>query len=479
MGWQSVEHIVVLMQENLSFDRVFGWMRPDVDGVDGVPPGVAIPVDDPLFPPGTTLSPAGDAALVPPGAPHMPWDMAEQLFGRGAVHTMLNVARRARGLDDAGRRALVRSVLAFHRRDDLPVYRDLAAQYAVADRWFAPIASATWPNRYFMHMATSPVGGLPLPELGGDQVTIFDRLNDAGLSWRIYVDGPATILTSQSVLRAARAARRAARRAGVGREDASPVRDFDRVLCDVSQTAALSPALAERVPASEQEALPTYTFIEPRHWPARGRPANNDHHHTHMLDGQRLVGTIYNALRADPARWAKTLFVVTYDEHGGYWDHVRPPAAPHPKTGARGTAPREGALDWYGGRVPALLMSPWIRRGGYHAVCDHTSVLAFLERRFGLAPLTERDRQADDLTGAFGEQLRDTVARVALPEAPVLAATGDRERDFTGMALDLYEVLAEQQGADAGAEVASLDAATLAARGEARARAACTLAGVG
>lgn len=469
-GWENIDHVVVLVQENLSFDRVFGWMRPGPRGGEGVPDGLAYPIDDPLFPPGTVLRPEPGAALVPPGAPHLPWDMAEQMHGRGYLHVMLRRAKSRRGLDEEGKRELVREVLRYHRRDDLPVYRDLAESFAVADRWFAPMASSTLSNRYFLHLGTSPTGPAHLPELDGELPTLYDRLTEAGLGWRVYVNGLATIITSRSVLRAGRRARRRLLRAGLPSEEAEIFRSFDRFTCDVSRSAALPPVLQGRV--GGQAPLPTYTFIEPRHWPAEGLPADNDHHHTHLHRGQRLVATIYNALRADPERWLRTLFVVTYDEHGGYWDHVDPPPAPHPRTGERGTEFRLGAMDWYGGRVPTLLISPWIRRGPYSVVTDHTSVLAFMERRFGLAPLTQRDARADDLTAAFTDTPELGPERLDLPpEPPVAPFTGDHDQDFTAMAIDLYRDAARQAGVDPEPELAKLPPKELAAMGEARARA--------
>ncbi len=472
-SWQNIDHVVVLMQENLSFDRVFGWTREL--GADGVPEGVDFAIDHPLFATGATLRPEPGASLIPPGAAHMPWDMAKQLHGgpngAGFIETMLHRAEKEKKITDDQRRELVREGLRYHRRDDLPVYRDLVANFTLADRWFAPIASATWPNRYFLHMGTSPTGAEPFPELNGGWPSIFSRLTEAGPAWRIYVDGPATLITSRSVVHAATQARRKARAAGASRDDADPIRAFDRFLCDVSRTdgSAWPPGLPGHDLAGVDR-LPAYTFIEPRHWPSKDLHPNNDHHHTHLHDGQRLVANIYNALRADPIRWARTLFVVTYDEHGGYWDHVEPPAAPHPGTGKRGIGRGGTALDWYGGRVPALLISPLLRQGVYSHVCDHTSVLAFLERRFQLEPLTLRDGTADDLTAAFGDELRETPARLAPPPLPAaVPVTGDLDKDLTSLGLSLYRLHAEQAGVDGDAELRELDLETIQQRGEARA----------
>ena len=453
MSWQSIDHVVVLMLENQSFDRILGWMNRAEHDVDGVPTGSACPVG--TVPGCAVVEAAGGASLVPPGAPHRASHMHQQFHGHGP-RTNLGFARMASkaawkraGLSRTRRDELVREVMRHHDRDDLPVTRDLALHFAVADRWFCSIASSTWPNRYFLHYGTSPTGPAHFPQLGRRVPTIFKRLTDAGLSWRIYVDGPANVQVCDAIRHERRRARRRAMRAGVPRDEADPMRGFDRFLCDFQPTPDL--------PGCEPVALPTYSFIEPRHWRAKGREANNDHSGTHMHRGQQLIAKVYNRLRSHEA-WERTLLIVTYDEHGGYYDHVPPPAAPHPRTGVLGAEPSEGSMAHYGGRVPTLLISPRIRPGAYHATCDHTSVLAFLERRFGLEPLTERDKQADDLTAAFQQEPMPTPQRMVPPQDPgAVAWAEDWRSDHTDLELELHRALAGRAGGDAEAELERLE----------------------
>lgn len=475
MGWRNIDHVVVLMQENNSFDRVFGWMSPDAHDVDGVPPGACNPVGWPLFTDGETVAAGPGAHMISPGAPHQYPDMWQQLHpagGRpndGFAKVQARYASR-RHFTDAERVELVREVMRHHDRDALPVTRDLALGFAVADRWFASISSNTWPNRYFLHMGTSPSGAVPLPQLGR-RPTIFSRLTDKGLAWRIYVDGPSCLFTTSAVLRDIRRVARSNRTAGLRDDDASPLRPWARFGCDVSRAAPLSGRPGDAAFFSAmgvdlaRAPLPAYTFIEPRHVGGR-RPPNNDHSGRHKHWGQRLLADVYNTLRADEAVWSRTLLVVLYDEHGGYYDHVPPPPAPHPRTGRPGRRPRPGAMDYYGARVPALLISPWIRRGGYHAICDHTSVLAFLERRFGLAPLSRRDALADDLTAAFTDVWDPGPKRIEPPPAPAQTTA-----EITALEDDLYRHLATLSGADGDREIASLPAEERLERAERRAEA--------
>lgn len=467
MGWRNIDHVVVLMMENQSFDRILGWMTREEHDVDGADRNRSCPVDDPDFPGGPDVRVSGGASLIPPGAPHLPGHMFDQLHGdgpstnRGFARQAYRTARKRGGRTPALKAEIVREVMRYHDPDALPVTRDLALNFAVADRWFCPIATSTWPNRYFLHYGTSPTGPLHIPQIDPRRPNIFQRLNDAGLPWRIYVDGPANVYACGAIRREARRARKRARKQGLSRYDAAHIRSFDRFLCDFSPTPDL-PGCGRPQP------LPTYTFIEPRHW---GKLKNNDHSGTHMHRGQRLIATIYNQLRADPKVWERTLFIVTYDEHGGYHDHVGPPPAPHPDTGELGTVPKPGSMAHYGGRVPAILISPWIRPGGYHAVCDHTSILAFLERRFGLPPLTQRDARADDLTDAFQDEVCAAPARLDLPADPGAVADIWGGDDQTELELDLYRAMAETFGADADAEIAGLDPDAVLAVAEARAQA--------
>jgi phospholipase C len=152
-------------------------------------------------------------------------------------------------------------------------------------------------------------------------------------------------------------------------------------------------------------ALPSYSFIEPRYFTLPFSKLPNDQHPSHDVSlGDRLISKCYDALRRGP-KWEKTLFIITYDEHGGMYDHVPPPAAVSPD----GFQPDHFAFDRYGVRVPAIIVSPWIPPGsvirppvGSAYPFDHTSILATLRKLFALGqPLTARDAAAPDLLHAL------------------------------------------------------------------------------
>jgi phospholipase C len=148
------------------------------------------------------------------------------------------------------------------------------------------------------------------------------------------------------------------------------------------------------------DALPSYAFLEPPYMDAPGNPAADQHPPHHLLDGERLIAQVYDTLRGTEAVWRKSLLVLLYDEHGGFFDHVPPPAAiPPDQTSA--TSERF-KFDRLGVRVPALLISPWARKGWVdHRVYDHTSLLATVKTVFGLPEfLTRRDAQANILSDA-------------------------------------------------------------------------------
>ncbi len=164
--------------------------------------------------------------------------------------------------------------------------------------------------------------------------------------------------------------------------------------------------------------LPAFSYIDPR-WtfhdegPASGNEGNDDHPHADIRAGEYFLSQIYNAVTTGPA-WPRTLMIVTFDEWGGFYDHVSPPAAGDVKPEYRQR----------GFRIPAVLISPFARRGHVaHGVYDHTSVLKLLEWRFGLEPLSQRDAEARNLAEALDFSKRRLAApKIAAPRLLVGAA---------------------------------------------------------
>jgi len=373
----KIQHVVVLMLENRSFDSVLGSLYPagpEFDGLTGKetnPHYGAVDV-------GVWNNPGLDALAmsIPNPDPGELWnDINMQLYGLGrtpnADAPQMNgfVDNYVRQNDAPQTDYDPRAVMHHYTPNQLPAICTLAKSFAVCDRWFASAPCQTWPNRFFMHCGTA--GGYennsPIhpPYL---MRTIFNRMSEHNQPWRIYYHDFPQSLTLSDLW---------------GHLD--QFKPFDDFIKD-----------------AENGNLPAYAFIEPRYFPEADLP--NDQHPPHHVGlGDALIAQVYNAVRSAPT-WGKTLLVITYDEHGGLYDHVSPPAAVPPDD----THTRPFGFDRYGVRVPAVLVSPYIKAGTILRPLassgiptypfDHTSVIATLRKCFGMGgPLTRRDAVAPDL----------------------------------------------------------------------------------
>ncbi|MCB9665655.1 MAG: alkaline phosphatase family protein [Alphaproteobacteria bacterium] len=337
----AIDTYVVLMMENRTFDHYFGALALEEgrDDVDGLTTSMTNPDADgaPVAP--FRLHESGCLEDPPHG-----WTSSRRQFNDGACDGF--VKEHGKGTASYSREAM-----GYHNREDLPVYYALADAYALCDRWFASVMGPTWPNRIYAYTATSE--GMTTNDFGRvpfTHDTIFDRLTEAGVEWKVYFHN----LPFASLLQ----------RVG-GLVDNPRLRPIEEFFED---------AAAGR--------LPTVCFVEPSF------TTNDDHPpHPPML-GQALVGTVYQAL-ADSPHWDRCLFVVDYDEHGGFFDHVAPP-----KTEDDHAA---DGFDQLGFRIPALVVGPYARQATIHTQFDHTSVLAHLGDVFGFEPLTKRDAAANTL----------------------------------------------------------------------------------
>lgn len=435
------------MLENRSLDHMLGWSglrgvdartgEPTaLEGLTGaeandVPSGRTIPV-----------KPGADFVLpIDPG--HDFDDVLEQLCGRGATFpggegsyppiTNSGYASRLANLITLKRLDVDPAVvMRGFRPGQLPVLQTLASEFAVCDRWFSSMPGPTWPNRFFVHAATS--GGLDdsptaarsaTAMLRGYQFehgTLFDRLDAAGLDWSV-VEGdalPQSLGMSGMVERAV-----------AGRF--ITMEQLARKLTD--------PAFAD-----------AYVFIEPHygHVLVDGRNfkcGNSQHPLDDVTRGERLIKNVYEMVRTSP-HWERSLLVLLYDEHGGFYDHVVPPACVAPGDAFLGDTNRHGfAFDRLGPRVPAIVISPYTPRGLIdHTTRDHASILATVEGLCGLTPLTERDAQAARLQDLFGLPAPRADTPVSLPE-PAVSGVPDCEDSVTHrLAGELEQAPAELSG---------------------------------
>jgi phospholipase C len=362
------------MMENRSFDHILGSL-PHVDGVDlqspftNVNPVTNLPVPQA---PGAAdkLSPDPEHATpdvlrqINVAGPHPtgPRDMSGFLADYAAKHP--NAAK------------VWPQVMAYYTEGQLPATFALAKAFCVCDRWFSSVPGPTWTNRFFMHSGTSQ-GWVEMPRLSPpevnlhkyDQDTIFDRLYERGIAWRIYVgDIAQSLLLSHQ------------------REpdNLKRYRRWQNFATDVQTT--------------DPRDFPAYVFIEPRYMPFG---QNDQHPPADIRKGDELIASVYNAIRQNAGLWDKTLLIVTYDEHGGFCDHRSPPDATPPDSKA------QDGFDFtmYGVRVPAILISKWVQPGSVfrpsQGFLDHTSILRFLIELHGLGSLGNRTASAASLMDAI------------------------------------------------------------------------------
>jgi phospholipase C len=385
MATDPIRHVVVLMLENHSFDQMLGAFRsvlPSLEGVDPVNPGINRDSDGTPYPQAVT-----EETSVSPDPMHELENVLFQLDQNNA-NFVLDYEQSYPDTDQPKRQ----QIMSYFQPGSLAALHELARHFTICDHWYSSVPGPTWANRFFVHSGTC-LGRVKMPESAGDsllhpglyfgynQDTIYDRLNEQGISWRIYHgDIPQSLVLSHQ--RAPKNARRYAFMNAFFRDASGPEGDF-----------------------------PAYSFIEPSYY----SPGQNDDHPPHStLPAQELLGNVYNALRQNDDLWNSALLVVLYDEHGGFYDHVSPPAAVPPD---EHVLPNFG-FDRFGVRVPALLISPWVDQAILNVDFDHTSLLKYLIKKWSLGPLTDRVAQAANFDTAIrttGEPRTDTPESVPLP----------------------------------------------------------------
>jgi phospholipase C len=337
----GIEHIVVLMQENRSFDHLLGYLSlvGGRDDVDGLRAGMSNEHEGRSYPvfrlSSTSLRREQDPC-------HSGACVDEQLAGGNAGFASNYVRTRE---DPADAEDVI--VMGYHDAEQLPVYDFLARRYCVCDHWFCSVRGATFPNRLYA-VAGRAAGSRDNARPPTYDLPSFVRhLDDAGATWRWYTPEPFPTLWAidRSYLE----------------------RTFDNV------RPFSSPFTGEDFFSTARSGrLPNVAWIDPNFVDFGGPVGSNDDHPpSDVRAGQELVLRIVNALFRSPA-WDRTLLVVTYDEHGGFFDHVEPGEAPDD----------DPAFRVYGPRVPALVVSPRLGTRVSHDVFDHTSIVKTILARF-------------------------------------------------------------------------------------------------
>ncbi|MFY9927892.1 MAG: alkaline phosphatase family protein [Streptosporangiaceae bacterium] len=442
----QIEHIVVLMMENHSYDNYLGMLS---GRGEGLPPG---PDGEPA-----AANSGEDGEVVPAfhlpstvqhkGVPSQSWAASRQQWGEGkcdgfvtSAQTVQAQARAGTGEEADTAPQAARAAMGYWTQDDLPFYYGLAQTFPLADHWFSSCLGPTFPNRRFLIAGTangliddSPYDLMDYPRAG----TVFDLLTEHGISWVNY--HPAA--SEQSSWRHfARHQYKMSRRRLLSVGRFLPAARNARK--DITFTADIFPLgigrYMEHVRGMDQffadadhGTLPSFSIVDPDF------DAYSEENPQDIRKGESFAAEVINRVLHGPG-WPRTLLIWLYDEHGGYYDHVPPPAAIPPDDiegraviGSRGrletflrpilpglvkTKENEDAgphrYDQYGFRVPAVIVSPYARPGYVCSrVLDHTSVLRLVEEKWNLPPLTARDAAAStpldalDLDGqpAFAE----------------------------------------------------------------------------
>uniref|UniRef100_A0A7N0TGC8 Non-specific phospholipase C1 n=1 Tax=Kalanchoe fedtschenkoi TaxID=63787 RepID=A0A7N0TGC8_KALFE len=394
-----IKTLVVVVMENRSFDHVLGWLkstRPGIDGLTGKESN-RVSVSDPNS---AEVFVSDEAVFVDEDPGHSFQAIREQIFGSKDCSAdpapMNGFAQQAENMS----LGFSKSVMAGFKPELLPVYTELANEFGVLDRWFASVPASTQPNRFYVHSATSHGATSNVRKdliHGFPQKTIFDSLDENDLTFGIYYQNiPATLFFKS-------------------------LRKLKHI------TKFHEYALKFKLHAKKGK-LPNYAVIEQRYFDVELFPANDDHPSHDMAHGQRFVKEVYETLRASP-QWEEMAILITYDEHGGFYDHVPTPVSgvPNPD-GIIGPDPFYFRFDRLGVRVPTLLISPWIEKGtvihkpaGPTATSqfEHSSIPATVKRLFNLKSnfLTKRDAWAGTFESYL--HLRDTPRTdcpVTLPE---------------------------------------------------------------
>lgn len=346
-----IKTLVVLVMENRSFDHVLGWLkqtRPDIDGLSGNEFN-RVNASDPTSP---KVFVSNDAVFVDSDPGHSIQAITEQIFGSNVTRSdpapMNGFVQQAKSMAAEG---MAKTVMSGFKPELVPVYTELANEFAVLDRWFASVPASTQPNRFYVHSATSHGASSNVRKdliHGFPQRTIFDSLDENNLSFGIYYQNIPATLFFQSLRKL------------------KHIFKFHEYNLMFKLHAKLGK-------------LPNYVVVEQRYFDVNLFPANDDHPSHDVAVGQRFVKEVYETLRSSP-QWEEMAFLITYDEHGGFYDHVPTPVSgvPNPD-GIIGPDPFYFRFDRLGVRVPTLLISPWIDKGtGEFIFCIGMLLIGYL-----------------------------------------------------------------------------------------------------
>ena len=359
---EAITHTVVLMMENRTFDHYFGSLsllegRADVDGlVEGMSNPDFEDVEHPIH--------LGDQNCV--ADPPHGWGSTHRQWNEGAMDGFVREYISRWGDESP------HLPMQYWTRNELPALYGLSDRYTLCQRWHAALLSSTWPNRFYSHAASN--NGATGNDFGHgyDMPTVYQSLEAKGISWGCYhLTAPFMLLLP-----------------GHWSED-----NFWTMETFYYHARAGS--------------LPQVTILEPFY----GRA--DDHPPAHPMAGELLIASVYKALAESPL-WGKLQLFITYDEHGGFFDHVAPPTFPD--------LFEDEGFGQSGFRVPGLSVGPYVKNEVSSTVFDHTSMIAWMNALYGLDPLNVRDEAANNFFDTLDMERLGALNPAAPIELPVIEA---------------------------------------------------------
>jgi phospholipase C len=423
----KIEHFIVIMMENRSFDHMCGWLNrnnSDINGLTGSEFNIAN---------GTKYFVADTCPYVNPFDPNHDFDdTTRQIMGSmTGYETPAPMSGFARDHFLSGYPEYWNVMTGFGP-ERVPAISTLAMEYAVFDQYYASLPGPTIPNRLFIHSGTTDgtVHGddVDLAE-GWPQRTIYDVLDNANMSWAAYYGDISDLL----YMRSPRMPRNIV--------NLHPFDDF--------------------YTHAAEGTLPTYTWLSPQFYPSLSKPAMDQHPDHDVVDGEELLASVYAAVRSSPL-WEKTALFITYDEHGGFYDHVPPPVGcPNPD----GKNATDDFLPFnftrMGIRVCSVLVSPFVKKGTVvheapEAQYEHTSIYRTIQNLFGFAepPLTKRQAWAAPFDDILSLSEPRTDCPMTVPTPPNTAERREavhaeqRKRKPNGLQKELYRLVEGLHGRD-------------------------------
>jgi phospholipase C len=422
-----IKHVVLLLLENHSFDQMLGCFkgaRPDLADLEGIDPTNAL-----------VNSNRDDAGNI-----FLQKETYERQMIHDPKHEHPNVVNQLKDHNKGFVRDFVTEyptssmeeraeIMGYYRRGFLPALHALAENFTICDHWFSSLPGPTWPNRFFALSGTCSghiemPSGMLHPDLGNaafdqTQASIFDRLNVAKKSWKVYYyDIPCSLILTHQ------------RRAE-----------------NLSRYCKIEEFFDKDAQGTEAD-FPEFVFIEPKYF---GVDQNDDHPPHNVIKSEKLIADVYNALRSNPELWPRTLLVVLFDEHGGFYDHVVPPSSVAPddcidkKFGFK--------FDQLGVRVPAILASPYVGKRVEKTVFDHTSLLKYLVDKWNLGKdsLGTRVANANSIQCALLQTPRldsDMIQFIRVSNSSLIPGNPDAEREDLSCnhkALDIFAAKLEEE----------------------------------